>query len=227
MRLNFVPLASALLPFAALHLGLALTAHGGHVTWCVPYFPDCVSISATGRHAPASWVFRAAIIPTAVLMALYWRLGFAWLEALGTPMARLNRVMGWLGAAAALGLFAYASVLGEVGEAYRLQRRLGMTLFYAFAFLAQLLMTVQVTALARGGGGAPLPATIVRTLKALSAAVAVLGPLSLLSWAFLEDYRRFEDAFEWWITLLILGHTFASYFAWRASGFEARFTVKK
>ncbi len=224
MRLNFIPLATALLPIVAVHVSYVLTANQGHVTWCVPYFPDCVSISATGRHSPASFVFRAAIIPTAVFMMIYWKLSFEWLRTLAGQTGILNRAMLWLGLTAGLGLFIYASVLGESGEFYRLQRRVGMTLFYILAYLAQLLMTVQLAPAAKTGA-APVPAPVFGSLAAISGAVSVLGPMSLLSWAFLDDYRRYEDAFEWWITLLILAHTFVTYFAWRQSGFSAVFTV--
>lgn len=224
MRLNSIPLVTALLPAAAVHGCYLLAAYLGHLSWCFPYFPDCVSISATGRHSPESVVFRAAIIPTAVFMVIYWKLVMEWLKTLGTEKPLLNRSMLWLGVAAGLGLFVYASVLGEVGELYRLQRRLGMTLFYILTYLAQLLMTVQIAALARTGVTA-VPAPIVRSLLGICAAVAFLGALSLLSWAFYDDYRRYEDAFEWWITLLILAHPLVTYFAWRDSGFRARFTA--
>ncbi len=224
MRLNFIPLVTALLPAAAVHLCYLLAAHLGHLSWCFPYFPDCVSISATGRHSPESILFRAAVIPTAVFMVIYWKLGAAWIEALGCEKPLRNRAILWLGVAAGLGLFVYASVLGEVGDLYKLQRRLGMILFYILTFLAQVLMCIQVAALARARE-APVPAPIVRGFQGISAAVAVLGALSLLSWAFYGDYRRYEDAFEWGITLLILAQPLVTYFAWRESGFRARFTV--
>ncbi|MDP6785863.1 MAG: hypothetical protein QGI13_01935 [Rhodospirillales bacterium] len=221
MRLNFVPLVTALLPTVAVHVCYLMAANLGHVSWCFPYFPDCVSISATGRHAPESFVFRAAIIPTAVLMMIYWKLGSEWLKTLATPMTGVNRTMMWLGMTAGLGLFVYAIVLGEVGELYRLQRRVGMIVFYILTYLAQLLMTIQVVSVARTRGASKSTPILV----AISGAVTVLGAMSLLSWAFYEDYRRYEDAFEWGITLLILAHPLAIYFAWRQSGYRARLTV--
>jgi len=226
MKLKAIPLATALLPAVAIHVCYLLAAGQGHVSWCFPYFPDCVSISATVRLRPESVVFRAAIIPTAVLMMIYWRLSFEWLKALGTPMVWLNRAMAWLGMTAALGLFVYSSLLGEAGDLYRLLRRIGMILFYVFTYPAQLLMTVQVASVA-GTRGVPVSASTYRSLVAVCGAVAILGAISLLSWAFYDDYRRYEDAFEWGLTLLLLGHTFITYFAWRESGFQARFMILK
>ena len=224
MRLKFIPLATALLPAVGVHISHLMAAYQGHVSWCFPYFPDCVSISAIGRHSPEGFVFRATIMPTAVFMMIYWKLSAEWLKTLGAQGARLNRSMVWFGVTAAFGLFIYASVLSEVGQLYSLQRRVGMTLFYILTYLAQLLMTVQIASVARMGG-VGMPALIFRSHIAITSAIAVLGAASLLSWAFYDDYRRYEDAFEWVLTLLILAHPFVTYFAWRNTGFQARFTV--
>ena len=226
MKLKAIPLATALLPGVAVHVCYLLAAHQGHISWCFPYFPDCVSISATGRHSPESVVFRAAIIPTAVLMMIYWILNLEWLKALKTHMVRFNRAMVWLGITAALGLFVYSSLLGEVGDLYRQQRRIGMILFYFFTYLAQLLMTFQISSVMRTQG-VPISMSTYWSLVAICSAVAILGAISLFSWGFYDDYRRYEDIFEWGLTLLLLGHTFITYFAWRESGFQARFMIPK
>ena len=224
MKLKAIPLATALLPAVAVHVCYLLAAYQGHISWCFPYLSECVSISATGRHSPESVVFRAAIIPTAVLMIVYWRLNWEWLKKLETHMVLLNRTMLWFGIVAALGLFVYSSILGQVGDLYRLQRRIGMILFYSFTYLAQLLMTIQMASVIRTRG-VLISMSTYRSLSAICSAVAILGATSLLSWTIYDDYRRHEDAFEWWLTLLLLGHTFITYFAWRESGFQARFMV--
>ncbi|MFQ5765278.1 MAG: hypothetical protein ACE5GT_10125, partial [Rhodospirillales bacterium] len=143
MKLNVIPLITALLPAVAIHVCWVVAASLGHLSWCVPYLPDCVSISAAGRHPPESVIFRAAVIPTAVLMVIYWKLAHGWLGALGAGTPGQGRAMLWLGVTAGLGLFVYAVVLGEVGDLYKLQRRVGMIGFYAFTFLAQALLTHQ------------------------------------------------------------------------------------
>jgi len=226
MKLKAIPLAAALLPAVAVHVCYLLAASQGHVSWCFPYFPDCVSISATGRHRPESVVFRVAIIPTAVLMMIYWRLGLEWLKTLGTHMVRINHAMAWLGMTAALGLFVYASLLGEAGDLYGRLSRIGMILFYIFIFPAQLLMTVQIVSVVRTQA-APISVSTYRSLVAICGVVAILGTISLLSRAFYDDYRRYEDAFEWGLTLLLLGHIFITHFAWRESGFQARWMILK
>ena len=39
MRLNFIPLVTALLPAVGVHISHLLAAYLGHVSWCFPYFP--------------------------------------------------------------------------------------------------------------------------------------------------------------------------------------------
>ncbi len=224
MRLSFVPLVVALLPLAAIHLCYLLAAYLGHVPWCLPYVDSCTSISATGRQGPESHVFRATIMPSAVLMLVYWVLVHEWFKTLGNRMAAVRRIMLGLGLVASLGMIVYAAVLGEFGDGYRLQRRIGVTLFYAFTVLAQLLMAIQVEAVARVRPTL-IPLRISRALLVVSAATILVILAGLLFWAFFEHYSRIEDAFAWWVTLLVLLQPLVAYFAWKESGFEARFTV--
>lgn len=226
MRLRWVPLTVSLVPLVAIHLCYVLAAQHGHVPWCLPYIDSCTSISATGRHSPESLVFRAAIMPSAALMLVYWVLVERWLRALHQDMVVARHAMLGFGLVGALGLLAYAAVLGEVGDAYRLQRRLGVTLFFACTILAQLLMTRSAGALARSRPAA-LSVGTARILLAVSAATVLLSVASLLGWAFVERYGRIEDAVAWWLTLLVLAHPLVTFFAWRQSGFDARVTVAR
>ncbi len=63
-------------------------------------------------------------------MMVYWRLSCEWLRTLGSHMTNRNRVMLYLGLAASIGLIIYATVLGSVGQEFRVQRRIGVTIFY-------------------------------------------------------------------------------------------------
>jgi len=224
MRLSFVPLIAALLPAVAIHVSYVIAASHGHVPWCFPYIDSCTSISATGRQAPESFVFRAMMIPAAVVLMVYWTLSHAWLKSLGSVMTRTNRSMLVLGVVAALGLILYTTVLGTSGQIPFIQRRIGVTTFYIFSVVAQLLMTVQIVVLARRRPDA-VSAGVRRALVATIGLVVFLGVFSLVLSATTEAYERVEDAFEWLITLPILCHLLLTYFAWRQSGFHARFGV--
>jgi hypothetical protein len=224
MSLSFVPLITALLPAIGVHVSYLLAAQFGHVPWCFPYIDSCTSISAVGRESPESYIFRATIIPTAVFMMVYWRLSFEWLRTLGSHMTTWNRVMLYLGLAASIGLILYATVLGSVGQEFRVQRRVGVTIFYICTFVAQFLMTGQLAALVKSQPSV-IPVRISRLLAWICAAVALLGLTSLSLWAFYDGHNRVDDAFEWVLTLLLQLHILVTYFAWRDSGFRASFAV--
>jgi len=224
MSFNFVPLITALLPAIGIHVSYLLAAQFGHVPWCFPYIDSCTSISAVGREGPERYIFRASIIPTAIFMMVYWRLSCEWLRTLGGHMTNWNRVMLYLGLAASIGLILYATVLGSVGEEFRVQRRIGVTIFYICTFVAQFLMTGQLVALVKSQPSV-IPVRISRLLAWICVMVALLGLTSLSLWAFYDGHNRIDDAFEWLLTLLLQLHIFVTYFAWRDSGFRASFIV--
>lgn len=226
MQLQFVPLISAMLPAVAVHLCYLLAAHLGHVPWCFPYIDSCTSISAAGRQSPENYIFRASIIPTAVFMMVYWKLNFEWLKTLKSKMTMSNRVMLYCGVLGCLGLILYTTTLGSAGDLHKVHRRIGVTLFYALTFLAQLMMTGQIAVVAKTAPSV-ISGAIYRALLAICLAISIVGLVSLLLPAFYENHHTVEDAFEWVLTLLMLMHFFVTYFAWRHTGFKATFAVSE
>lgn len=219
------PLAwlTAALPLVAIHLSYVLSAHHGHVEWCVPYVHSCTSISATGREPPAYFVFKGLMIPAAVLMAAYWVISAAWLRQMGCERHVWQRVLVTLGVLASVGLVVYALVLGWIGDAYRLQRHTGVLIFFSFTFLAQLLLTwllEQRPAIARGQtrlmhilqGGVLL--TLALGLG--SVAVAYLAP---------DLYKRSDDAMAWNFTVLLCLHVMLCAVLWQRTGLRASFAT--
>ena len=103
MNVRVVPLLAALVPFLAVHVTYLVAAANGLVDWCNPYIDSCTSISATGRKPPASYVFRATMLPAAVIIAAYWWFNHAWLAELrrraGEEPRTANRWMLGLGVA--------------------------------------------------------------------------------------------------------------------------------
>ena len=224
MKLNFIPVITAVVPAVAVHVCYLMAAQLGHVPWCFPYIDGCTSISAVGRNSPESHVFRAAIIPTAVFMMMYWRLNYEWFKTLNSQTSIRNRSMLYCGIIASIGVTLYATVLGSIGQEYHVQRRLGVTTFYIFTFLAQLIMTLQIGGVVKRQP-ALVSARVYRCLVAICATVSILGLANILPWALYEEHGNIDDAIAWTVTLIILGYFFVTYFAWKRSGFQARFTV--
>jgi len=226
MNIRPVAFLAALLPFFAVHATYLVAAGNGTVEWCNPYLDSCTSISATGRKPPASNLFRALMLPSAVLMMAYWWLNHAWLGSINTRSSaagqRANNWMLGLGLLACVGLIMYVTVLGERGDAWAVQRRVGTILFFSFTFLAQLLLLAQLRRLNVPGvrrGLLGLMAVVCATLLVAGLATVVLDAWNE-AW-----YATVEDAFEWVLTLLLQSNFLLGYFVWRQAGWAL--TVKE
>lgn len=223
MNLRIIALLAATLPFFAVHLTWLVAASHGLVEWCNPYIDSCTSISATGRQAPASYVFRATMLPAAVVLALYWWCNYSWLRWL-QPTAAPLRSLHWmlvLGMLACLGLVLYVTVLGEAGAAWRFQRRAGTVLFFSFTFLAQFLLSLQLLALA-----ARLPQIqgLARGMWWICCLLLALGVLTVVLQAWDGVlYDTVEDAFEWVLSLLLQANFLLGYLVWRRAGWQLQF----
>ncbi len=116
-----------------------LSVRAGSVPSCVVFWDGCTSISAAGRYPPAVFLFKGGFLPAATVIALYWWLVGSWLQALGEAATARNslRVIGITGA---LFLMLYTAYLGSSGDFYRLMRSYGVTVYFAFTVLAQLLL---------------------------------------------------------------------------------------
>ncbi len=219
MNVRPVALTAALLPFLAVQATYLLAASHGLVDWCFPYLDSCTSISATGRKPPASYLFRATMLPAAVVFVAYWWLNRAWLaelrRAAGLPGRAALDWMLALGVLASVGLVLYVSVLGEAGDTWARVRRSGTVLFFSFTYLSQLLLAGQLRRL-RPEGVSP---RLVSGMFGLCVLLLLLGLLTVALDAWNEAfYQTVEDAFEWVLSLLLQANFLLGYFVWRGAG---------
>ena len=226
MNVRVVALLAALLPFLSVQLTYLVAASHGLVDWCFPYLDSCSSISAAGRKPPASYLFRATMLPSAAIMMAYWWLNYSWLGYLhgqrGSRQPLVNSSMLVLGILACVGLILYVTVLGERGDAWRTQRRVGTILFFSFTFLSQLLMLAQLRALRVPG----VSERLLAAMWAVCATLLLLGLLTVALDAWNEDwYETVEDAFEWTLSLLLQANFLLGYFVWRQA--DWRLVVKE
>lgn len=220
MKIRAIPLLAAVVPFIAVHLTYLVAAGTGVVDWCIPYIDSCTSISATGREPPASYLFRATMLPSAVFMAAYWWFNLVWLDSerarAELPRGQLGRWMMALGLLACIGLVLYVTVLGEAGDLWRRQRRIGTVLFFSFTFIAQLLLVAQLRQLKQA---LPKLQSIAQLMLKICIALLALGVLTVVLDAWDEQwYESVEDAFEWFLSLLLQTNFLLGYFLWRRAG---------
>jgi hypothetical protein len=220
VRLSAVALVTGLLPILAIHLTYLLAASFGHVPWCFPYVDSCTSISATGRQAPEYYVFKALMIPAAMLLMLFWYLTSRWLESLGLN-SREGRAIALVGFIGAVFLILYTTMLGAQGDLFRLQRRIGVIVYFTFTALAELLLLRCVLRLPHR-----VASGIHRVQFALILAVLAIGILSLILGQTMTDYETVEDAIEWNMALLIHLFLLTLWVCWRNTGFTADFGIR-
>lgn len=228
MLLRILPLITGLLPIVAIHLSYLIAIYAEKVTACIPYIHGCVSISATGRYPPASFLFKAAMMPEAVILALYWLGNVAWLRALNRSVGETRNIgtaVGGFGVAGAMFLILYVTFLGSHEPFYEFMRRFGVYLYFLFSVIAQIILAIKVLRMPAGTCSAFL-VRITRIQLALSLIPFALGILNLVLKAIFEDSNPSENVIEWIFALMMQSYFVLSYFSWRDTQFTVRFLVR-
>ncbi len=198
VSLRRLALATGLWPIIWIHATYLLAAAEGHVPWCFPYIDSCTSISATGRHGLAWWLFKATMLPYAVLLLLFWRAMADELIQLGDHRAAAAWIRG-MGTVAAIFLVVYTVALGAVGDFFQLQRRIGIILYFSMTAFSQLLFTWRLGRLGIPDG--------TRTWHlGICYGFLSIGVFSLILDASIPNYDDYEDAFEWVLALIMHGY---------------------
>lgn len=227
MNLRIVPIATGLAPIVAIHACYLIAVQYAGLPACIPYFDGCTSISATGRYPPASYLFRAVMLPTTILLCAYWMLNVSWLratEAAAKVPLRSHRSIAMFGIAGSLSLILYVTFLGTTEPFYEFMRRFGVYLYFLFSVIAQLLLASSSLKLSRTVGD-PVLERIARIQLLLSIAPFVLGVLNTVLKSVLENADRPENVIEWIFALMMQVFFLLTYFSWRSTGFGLYATV--
>ena len=224
-----LPLVAGLLPAVAALAALWLSIELGLVPACNPLLDGCVSISRAGRHDLPNHIFRALVLPAAVLQGLTWMLCAAWLKGMDTEARRLLRILPWLGVLAGVFLILYGTFLGTEGQAYRFMRRQGITFYFGFTYLCMLIASGALWRLAQPRLVA-LPARLDWLLPGLCAITLVVGLTQAFGPLFLdrEDLKdRLGNLMEWYAGLSFTLFFFALAWLWRHTRFTAQLSGSK
>jgi hypothetical protein len=217
MRASWIALLCWLVPTLAVALTYAISAATGQVPTCIPFFEGCTSISGAARRDPSIHLFRAMMLPTATLLAAYWCLAHAWLGQLGDQ----GRARAWvtgLGTIGALFMVLYVVFLGTDGEAYELMRRYGVTVYFAFTALAQLLLSARLRRLPPGTPGHPGRGLVTAKLG-FGAAMLVLGLVNVPAKNFFPELP-IDNMAAWNFALLMHGYFGLTALAWQRAGYR-------
>lgn len=224
-----LPLLAGLLPAIAGLVAWQLSTRLELIPACNPFIDGCVSISRAARHGLPNHLFRAIVLPAAVLQGLTWWLASHWLREQALLSAVRARVFAAVGAAAAIFLVLYGTFLGTEGELYRWFRRFGIWFYFGLTAIA-LVVVVGLIARAARRGSATLSRRFGRSLLALAWLLLALGLAAVFSPLALGDdlaHDRFTNALEWWGALLITLFFAALARAWLRTGFALRLAVTR
>ncbi|WP_417517742.1 hypothetical protein [Marinobacter sp.] len=219
ISLWWLAIAAALIPLVTIHATFAIAVLEGYISWCIPYWDSCTSISRTGRHGTAYFIFKGAMLPAALLGILFWWFNRLWLLQLGAS-GRGQLWIPWLGLVACVALAAYTLALGHEGEGFNLIRRIGVVLYFSLTYIAQLLISSALKDHPRWHQSG-------KRLLWLSQVTLVVGFLSVILTAAVPDlYSQIDNAFEWVLALLINLHALRVALLWRQSSFRASLWVE-
>lgn len=206
----WLALCCGLVPLIAVHLCYALAADEGRVPWCIPYIEGCTSISRAARHGLSNTIFKGLMLPTAALIGLFWILAALRLREYAVSRRPRLHAMRALGLIGALFLVLYASFLGIEGEVYQLLRRYGVTVYFSFTVLAQLLLASLL----------PVGSTARQSLVGLCGVMLLLG-LASVPLQHLGAHRDTAiNAIEWCYALLMTSGFVVVAWEWQTAGFR-------
>ena len=139
INLPGLPLWAAAVPLGTVVTCYLIAVSLEHVPACIPNFSGCTSVSSTGRMLPESLVFRAGMLPTALVLVIFWWRCAAFLSLGGHSGVRLA-MLRILGVIVSLSLVIYALTLGLEDDGYPQLRRAGIVGFALATFVAQVLL---------------------------------------------------------------------------------------
>lgn len=201
-------------PLVAVTGAYMIALHQDVAVACVPLLEGCTSISRAARYGDALFLFRGLMMPLSMLMVFYWICQWRWLNQWVGNRKR-HQVVLVLGVISSLALVLYANYLGSDGDFYRFMRRFGVTFYFAFALLAQL---ISVQSLFRSD--IAMSRKALRLVHAQFAVVIfqwLLGLISLWFTITQPDYKyEADNILEWNFGLAMIAFYAVSGWLWRA-----------
>ena len=227
MLFRFIPLAAAALPLIAMFGALWIGIASETLPACFPPLDGTISISATGRKPPGSFLFRAIMLPHALLLAFLWYLTVLWLRSLDADLRRSTAsailISGMVGS---LALIVYVTFLGTKEPLYEFMRRVGIYFGYLGTALAQLLVAIALARISKALQDERLRKAA-RVLVAVCVVTFCLGILNSVLRAVLEDADASETRIEWIASLLMQAYFFVLFLAWRSTEMTTLVRVRK
>ena len=197
-------LVTALAPVIGVNIAYWIgVTHDNLPAW-IPYIDGCTSISSTGRYPPGDRLFRAVMLPQAVLLAVTWYATALWLRAVRPDAKRAATTALVSGLLGALALIIYVSYLASNDPFYEVMRRYGIYFYFVCTVIAQIAVSLAVPV-----------ATLRRVMLGIMVTPFVLGLLNFVQKAVVENPDNTENVIEWIVSLLMQLWFVVLWIAWR------------
>jgi len=227
MLLRFLPLLAAALPLIAMFGALWIGVVYETLPACFPPLDGCLSISATGRRPPGSFLFRAMMLPHSLLLVFLWYFTTQWLRSLDPDLrSATSSAILVSGVVGALALIVYVTFLGTRAPLYEFMRRFGIYFAFLGTALAQVLVALALARISRALQDERL-LRLARVLLTLCAVTFGLGVLNSVLKTVLLDSNATENQIEWIASVLIQIYFLVLYIAWRSTGMTTSVRVRK
>jgi hypothetical protein len=220
-----LPLLAGLLPVAGTTIAYVLSVRTGLVPDCNPFLDGCLSISRAGRHGLPNILFRALLLPAAVLQSMCWLLCPGWLRTQGAIPDRWLRALPALGVAAGIFLVLYGTFLGTEGQGYRWMRQYGVFLYFGLTCIGMLVVSGQMQQRLRAG---PRQRRVALALLVLCALLPLLGLVHVmlpLWWSDPAAKDAVENITEWWAGAIFTAFFVVLAWAWRSTRFGVHLRI--
>lgn len=214
-----LPLLAGLLPLVATVIAYRMSIRLGWVPECNPFLEGCVSISRAARHDLPNILFRAMLLPAAVLQSICWLLCPSWIRTLGAAPDRWQRVLPALGVAAGIFLVLYGTFLGTEGEGYRWMRRYGVALYFGLTSISILIVSDQMWRRLRSKRLERRIALALLTICAMLPLLGLAHVLLPLWWPEPSTRDALQNITEWWGGAIFTAFFGALTWAWHSTGF--------
>ena len=211
-----LPLLAGLLPLIATVGAYLMSIRLGLVPECNPFLEGCVSISRAARHDLPNLLFRALVLPAAVLQAICWLLCPDWLRTLDATPDRFQRALPALGVVAAVFLVLYGTFLGTEGEGYRWMRRYGVAFYFGLTCIGMLIVSDQMQRRLIGNW---LERNMVLGFCAMLPLLGLAHVFLPLWWPASLTKDALENITEWWGGAIFTAFFAMLAWAWRRTGF--------
>ncbi len=215
-----LPYWAVVVPLVTVNVCYLVAISLDHLPTCIPYFTGCTSVSSTGRVAPESLLFRAGMLPSALILAMFWHRCATFLQLGGQSGARLV-TLRVLGVIAALSLVIYAVTLGFEDNPYRQWRRAGIIGFALSTFSAEVALIVFYRPMRIA-----TTEKLWRWLIVLCVALPLLGIASeVAKWAGAPRHGA-NNTVAWNAFLVASAYYAVVARIWWQHGFSSQFTIK-